>query len=270
VAALALATAACSDSSGGSPDAGAGGAGGGGGHGGGGGGAGGSGGSGGSTGGSGGAAGAGGGAGQGGSGGFQCGALSNGGPCQDGQVGLVCTLAGEAPLGCVCVPATGGPYWQCGATNLCPTLAPSSGTGCPTSSITTINNFAGCKYVPQQVCWCQFTTDTAGAWSCNDVSCPATPPTGPCSGAIANNGFNCEYGGSTISCNCAASDRGAPSWTCNGQATPSCPAAWPGSGVDCGAFQPGTVCNYPAGNFTGGPCTCTTNGAGRTWSCAGG
>jgi hypothetical protein len=186
-------------------------------------------------------------------------------------VGLVCTLAGEAPLGCVCVPASGGPQWQCGGGNPCQTLEPGSGAACSASAITTVNNLAGCKYLPQQICWCQATPGTTtAAWSCNDVSCPATPPTGACAGAIASNGFTCQYGGTAVFCSCAGGDGGAPRWTCNGQATPDCPATFPGSSADCGTFQPGTVCNYPAGNFTGGPCTCTTNGAGRTWSCAGG
>jgi hypothetical protein len=59
-------------------------------------------------------------------------------------------------------------------------------------------------------------------------------------------------------------------WRCGGQATPDCPASFPGSGIDCTTYQPGNVCYYPAGNFTGGPCTCVANAGSQTWNCPSG
>jgi hypothetical protein len=238
-----------------------------------GGGAGGHAGTGGSTGGAGafGGGGAGGGAGQGagGSQGFDCTGVTLDGDCSAFPVGLVCILSGEAPIGCVCVPANGGPKWQCDNGAPCPNqpFGPSGGT-CTTATITTITNFGGCKYPPATVCSCEAAGGGA-AFSCNNVGCPAAPPTGSCAGSPAA-GFSCDYEGTAISCDCGITDGGASRWRCNGKATPDCPASWPGGGVDCSTFQPGTVCSYPAGNVTGGPCTCASGGSGLTWHCGNG
>jgi hypothetical protein len=235
------------------------------------------GGSGGRGGGSGGNTGTGGGAGQaggasghggaGGSKGFDCSGVTLDGDCSAYPVGLVCTLLGEAPLPCVCVPASGGPKWQCNASIPCPSTQ-GGGVGCSLSTLTTVTNFGGCKYPPSTVCSCE-AADGGAAWSCNDVVCPATPPTGSCVGSPAA-GFNCAYAGTAITCDCGKSDGGASRWRCNGKTTPDCPASWPGGGVDCSTFQPGTVCSFPVGNVTGGPCTCASDGSGLTWHCGNG
>jgi hypothetical protein len=215
--------------------------------------------------GSGGAGGAGHGAG--GSRGFDCSGVTLDGDCSAYPVGLVCTLLGEAPLPCVCVPASGGPKWQCNASIPCPSTE-GGGGGCSLSTLTTVTNFGGCKYPPSTVCSCE-AADGGAAWSCNDAVCPGTPPTGSCAGSPAA-GFNCDYAGTALTCDCGNADGGAPRWRCNGKTTPDCPASWPGGGVDCSRFQPGTVCSFPAGNVTGGPCTCASDGSGLTWHCANG
>jgi hypothetical protein len=208
-----------------------------------------------------------GGHGAGGSQGFDCSGVTLDGDCSAYPVGLVCTLLGEAPIPCVCVPASGGPKWQCNASIPCPSTQ-GGGVGCSLSTHTTVTNFGGCKYPPSTVCSCE-AADGGAAWSCNDVVCPATPPTGSCAGSHAA-GFNCEYAGTAITCNCANTDGGASRWRCNGKTTPDCPVSWPGGGVDCSTFQSGTVCSYPAGNVTGGPCTCASGGSGLTWHCGNG
>src|SRR5579863_3947748 len=217
-------------------------------------------GAGGSTGGTTGGGGVGGGAGQGsgGTGGFDCTGVTLDGNCSSYPVGLVCILAGEALRSCVCTPATGGPKWQCDASNACPSTAADS-SGCSLSTLTTIANLGGCKYPPSTVCACEAANGTA-AWSCNDAVCPATPPTGSCSGSPAT-GVSCDYAGTSVTCNCANGDGGASRWRCNGKTTPDCPTSWPGGGADCSTFQPGTICSYPAGNVTGGPCTCASDGS---------
>ena len=226
--------------------------------------------------------------GSGGSGGFDCTGVTVDGDCSAFPVGLVCILPGKAPLGCVCVPANGGPKWQCNSDEncaLCPNQpggpahpAGRSGT-CTETTITTITNFGGCKYPPTTVCSCEF-TDAGPDWICKNAVCPAAQPTGSCAGWPASS-FPCDYGVSSgthtatsSTCYCLSADGGAPRWRCNGWTTPDCPASWPGGGVDCSTFQPGTVCSYPAGNVTGGPCTCTegiTQGSSTlTWQCGNG
>jgi hypothetical protein len=226
------------------------------------------GGTGGSTGGAGATGSGGSGAGAGGSQVFDCSGVTLDGDCSAYPVGLVCTLLGEAPIPCVCVPASGRPKWQCNASIPCPSTE-GGGGGCSLSTLTTVSNFGGCKYPPSTVCSCE-AADGGGAWSCNDAVCPAVPPTGSCAGSPAV-GFNCDYAGTAITCSCANADGGASRWRCNGKPTPDCPTSWPGGGVSCSTFQPGTVCSYPAGNVTGGPCTCASNGAvGLTWHCGNG
>jgi hypothetical protein len=214
--------------------------------------------------------GGGGGAGQGfaGGGGFDCTGVSLGADCSTYPVGLVCQLlGGEAAMFCVCTPENGGPKWQCNGSTPCPYAAGNSG-GCSLSTLATIANLGGCKYPPATVCSCE-ASDGGAAWSCNDATCPATPPTGSCLGSAVA-GVSCSYAGSSISCECGSTGTGGSRWLCNGKATPDCPTSWPGSGVDCSSFQPDTVCPFPAGNVTGGPCTCVGNGTSLTWHCANG
>jgi hypothetical protein len=200
-------------------------------------------------------------------GGFNCAGVTLDGDCSTYPVGLVCVLpGGEALTPCVCMPANGGPRWACNGTSPCPYQQGTS--GCSQSTITTITNFGGCKYPTATVCSCE-AADGGAAWSCNNAACPAMPPTGSCAGSPAA-GFSCDYAGTAIACDCVNADGGAARWRCNGQATPDCPDSWPGSGVDCSAFQPGTVCPFPAGNVIGGPCTCASDGNGLTWHCSNG
>jgi hypothetical protein len=214
--------------------------------------------------------GAGGGAGQGagGAGGFDCTGVSLDGDCSAYPTGLLCLLpGGGAATLCLCLPASGGPRWQCNAAGApCPMTA-GNGGDCSLSTITEITNFGGCKYPPSTICSCE-AADGGAAWSCNSAACPATPPTGSCAGSLAA-GLTCDYAGTSIACDCGT-DGGVSRWRCNGRPTPDCPSSSPGNGADCSAFQPGTECSFPAGTVTGGPCTCGSSGTGLTWHCPNG
>jgi hypothetical protein len=231
-------------------------------------GAGGSAGMGGAGGGAGGSGGGGGHGGQGGGtgGGFACpGSVVPGADCSAVPVGLACTIVpGDLPINCACLASDRGPSWECAPPPYCDSQG--SGTPCPTSEVSVTAAFGGCKYPPRTVCFCEANAGGDGMFICNDLSCPTSPPTGSCSSATIASGLSCLYGAGAITCAC---DAGTSRWRCNGQPTPDCPAVWPGTGVNCSAFQPGTICPYPAGNVSGGPCTCTSNGAGPIWQCSG-
>jgi hypothetical protein len=199
-------------------------------------------------------------------GGFQCAGFVLEGGCTGNQVGLVCILQGEAPLPCTCLPGNGGPTWQCNTgTSPCPAMEPGTSAVCAPSIVSTVTAIGGCKYPPEQVCSCEGNADGGAGWACNDVTCPAAPPTGSCASSDIQGGRICSYNGGTSSCSCDGSH-----WSCNGQTTHECPAQFPGNAVDCSAFLAGTECAYSQGGNTEGVCTCQQTGTAKLWQCPNG